>query len=146
MREIKFRVWLDLERGPIYVPTARYHIRFFDEGAILEDYSSPGHLGEDEIAIVEQYTGLKDKNGVEIYEGDIVLEPSFGDRLVVYWFNEVCYDSGGGCAAGFYLSLPATKAVARSSIEQDWNINLDSGCEVIGNINENPELLAELEK
>lgn len=58
MREIKFRVWNKINQnwGEI-------------ERFIGESY---GNLNEDENLILQQYTGLKDKNNKEIYEGDIV--------------------------------------------------------------------------
>jgi len=79
--------------------------------------------------ILMQYTGLKDKNGKEIYEGDIVLRPK-GNILKGEQWNEVIraveYNNyhGGFCWA-------------------DWRLDKEiaSKGKVIGNIYENPELL-----
>lgn len=112
MREIKFRAWdKDGIFGMIYVSLGD----FLDKPQEFE-----GGLQEFEIM---QYTGLKDKNGKEIYEGDIIQWPDpevcgIDRGPVVYgdgWFY-----ADGWCGKG----SPAYKE-----------------CEVIGNIYENPELL-----
>jgi uncharacterized phage protein (TIGR01671 family) len=85
-----------------------------------------------------QYTGLKDKNGVEIYEGDIV-------SLKGQWI-----DASGPVGLGG----KENQQVEWNKETTGWNpfANYDSdcgvyieadGCEIIGNIYENPELLKE---
>jgi len=66
MREIKFRAWLKNETGHSYM--YKWNNEFFSDMSPVTGYGS--ELDDD--ILLMQYTGLKDKNGVEIYEGDIL--------------------------------------------------------------------------
>lgn len=118
MREIKFRAW-NIKRKK-YQEVGRI---WFDHksktiGALEkceEEYTiGVNHEGSKKDFILEQYTGIKDKNGNDIYDGDII-KTSFNSIIPVKWFRY-------GPINNYRLS--------------GWK-----SIEVIGNIHENPDLL-----
>ena len=131
----KFRAWHREDRKMLVVVGVSYGVNL-DAGyaevmgvdcAEVTDgrWKFAGDHDADEV-ILMQSTGLKDKNGVEIYEGDILFHKLQGKRVVYYPFNKYIASFGLECVAhGFKGTL------------QD----ADRLYEVIGNINENPELL-----
>ncbi len=119
MREIKFRVW-DKDTKEIFDLFGDYNSVWI--ASILR--------GEHPEIEVMQYTGLKDKNGKEIYEGDIVKEANFGSFYQVLWSDEY---SEWNCQS----LLPS---------KYELSIHTLGEVKVIGNIYENPELLEEQKK
>lgn len=120
MREIKFRAW-----NMPFGPNGRFQNMVHGKAGRILTFAE---MSPDEY-IVEQYTGLKDVNGAEIYEGDIlsynerdIYTGNYHKRPLIVRFLD---DSAMFDASGLLL----------------WKVNLRS--EVVGNVHENPELMEE---
>lgn len=133
MREIKYRVWNTISKT----------MKPFSEIKRCGVFAIADGLNNDDFiilplknSILNEYVGLKDKNDVEIYEGDIVRDSSnrimvveWDDRLgtsrfILKTINEVSH-----IKAGRYFDL------------HQWITSGENDIEVIGNIYENPELI-----
>lgn len=125
MREIKFRAFI----GGDMIPSSALA---FEEYGTIED-----QLGS--VVNLMQYTGLKDKNNVDIYEGDVLRTndtaayDSMNKIFKVFWFEENC---------SFYGQANWTPKNERDTRKYVIEM-LPNLCEVevIGNIYENPELI-----
>lgn len=107
-REIKFRAW-DSKRNEMIMPCVNMLVCSYNGNAEWQfGYDAPKFMAVE----LMQYTGLKDKNGKEIYEKDAVHIYGYGTYVCEFPFLEL-YDS---------------------VMENDIG-------EILGNIHENPELL-----
>ncbi len=147
-REIKFRVWDKYEKQMYPLSSIDYDI-FSQEIRIIAighkngmctSYNKNHNSEKCDITALElmQYTGLHDKNGKEIYEGDIVLYKDW----------EMAYEGGGNdsfinkgiveyCEDNCCFNVTERQTVDIADVLYKGNEDL----EVIGNIYENPELL-----
>lgn len=139
MREIKFRaydkyrkeylsagqIYLSIQPGSHPAPSKQY----------LDVISNPNAYAN--RFVIEPFTSLKDKNGTEIYEGDIIeieipMTHPHGAILATFtavaeWVND-----------GFYaMEIGVTDPVLRSLYGHSG-----THCRVIGNIHDNPELVS----
>ena len=135
MREIKFRAWngKSMEYGGFCLHASNGEICHLASGLTNVTIDSPKM----------QYTGLKDKNGKEIYEGDVVKCHKFtqelGDNLGVMegereFIAKIEFSVFGGTQA----ILPNGEFMFVWEFEEGWH---EESLETIGNIYENPELL-----
>lgn len=124
MREIKFRAYVRFLRE-------MHEVRemIFDKGTVMIDAYQYG-LDRDDAPVM-QFTGLTDKNGVEIYEGDILSTDLSRPYLVVEFrggaFMYQCHDSGND-----YYDFMSPSDEPRTQ---------DKYCAVIGNIYQHKNLI-----
>lgn len=125
-RVIKFRVWDKADKEYMILGSTGLDAR---NGDVIDYYNEGNRLGGSEEYDIEQYTGLTDKNGKEIYEGDI-LGNEWGNGYIS-WCDK-CKQFQ------YYIS---GECMACSGDVQWYELVEDNGkLEIIGNVHEDPEL------
>lgn len=140
-REIKFRIYDTDEKEMFYQEDIDY-IDFFTGIVFIREEDGYDYLIDSRSdGKLMQYTGLKDKSGKEIYEGDIVkLIPLNSERLKELgrkWYEHLKVE-WGAYSDGEYVTNVETWMIGINPLSEEL---LDETVEVIGNIYENPELL-----
>ncbi len=140
-REIKFRAW-DKEQECLLswgeLMDVRYNERWFVDNT---DKNYINCIFNDSDYVLEQYTGIRDINGEEVYEGDIIIfnNSEIGGGITkgeVIWNTDLTL-----CGLGWHLWVFETNIPKHHSgfMGMDW-LGI---VEVVGNIHKNPELLEE---
>ena len=138
MNKIKFRAWdgekmfnvgvLDIDTNKA-IEYVNWHDSYDGETA---------HYGKNEKGRLMQYTGLKDKNEKEIYEGDIVR---VGDSK---WFDKNYYETGiveFKTPAWYFANIIPYSIIQSGSKVKDTPSTHYNTFEIIGNVYENENLL-----
>lgn len=133
MRETKFRAW-DKENKEM---TTTFDIS--SQGVITKNFVGQARITINHY-ILMQYTGLKDKNGKEIYCSDILRHYKYKSKSIIEW-----------SLFGWGMKVKTKKGIrvygiSQQSRQDEWDCDktgaykLDN-FEIIGNIYENPELI-----
>lgn len=129
--EIKYRAWIRKEKRIAFVGTIWWN---YEDGPKIINVDGRNYsLSE---IILMQFTGLKDKDGEEIHEGDIVNVTAFDPHVVRYadgafWFASAKYPNSVPWVGMYNMNPKAGYTNDGKGLE----------VEVIGNIYENPRLL-----
>jgi uncharacterized phage protein (TIGR01671 family) len=130
MRELKFRAWIISEKK-----LAKVHSLHLNKKSIIISYSTDYGAGGNRSVtsddyILEQYTGMRDCYGKEIYEGDIVKVIRNNEGESDYFTTDI--------ETVLEPSWMELEPIYSGGEDTWWEIE---SLEVIGNIHENPELL-----
>ena len=120
---LKFRVWDKTKETMVYFDGIFYNKKPYTEGSLFPQYGSCPHYHK--LSDLMQCTGLKDKNGNLIYEGDRVYIDCEDKTAIIKWSDDL---------ARFTIHFEDEAVFA------DFDNYYSKELEVIGNIYENSEL------
>ena len=135
MCEIKVRAWYKPYKQMCQVESLRFDGNGVYTAVLIEESFYDRRLVEADEIVIEQFTGLKDKNGTEIYQGDIC---SFTSKTGKHTGVVERLDN----LAGFGLRMVKNNFRYTFSELDAMGVNLDT-LEVVGNIHKDPELVEE---
>lgn len=147
-REIKFRAWDGKKIHNVEQIDFRDMKVFY--GTVTIDGDNIPYWNK-AVKLME-FTGLKDKNGKEIYEGDIVefddsSEDEYGAEYDILNKAVVVFNDGRWELDDFQeLGTPVTSVIGfmnNDMNQEDWHLFISEELTIVGNIYENPELLKE---
>lgn len=136
-REIRFRAWdkknKEMCSGFDLVFDGKDKLQSLrhDDWIQDDDFNPSGGFESPEDFILMQFTGLKDKNGMKIWEGDII-ETGYGGARVIVWED--------GCFHARHPNYEPGKDMPSFPVHF-YGVNPDLLPIVLGNIYENPELM-----
>lgn len=133
MREVKFRAWDGQDKLIRNVQQLLFNKQNEVDIKIYEEWFATGP-----DLILMQYTGLKDKNGAEIYEGDIC---QVDDGLSDYWYV-VEWVFAGWQAVTYKKKNSSVRGISNGVNSFYIEPDCTSEMTIIGNVYENKELLA----
>ena len=128
MREIKVRAWHKPYKQMCQVESLRFDGNGVYTAVLIEEPFYDRRIVEADELVIEQCTGLKDKNGKAIYENDIIFQKPLSKNSIG-WVGKIIFKQGA-----FMAEVHERGKIVMYLFLSDFNP--EKTCEVIGNIHE----------
>jgi hypothetical protein len=128
MREIKVRAWHKPYKQMCQVESLRFDGNGVYTAVLIEESFYDRRIVEADEIVIEQFTGLKDKNGKAIYENDIIFQKPLSKNSIG-WAGKIIFKQGA-----FMAEVYERGKIVMYLFLSDFNP--EKTCEVIGNIHE----------